>query len=119
LKREVKLLRQKALDSLPLSIVHRTSLALFDRGCVHSVLIFLDHAFEMLLKAAILHKGGKIRKRRAKQTIGFNACITGSANSQIRFLKNEQAVLFRPSAHCVTRRSIILGKPNKSVPASP
>jgi hypothetical protein len=38
------------------------------------------------------HKGGKIRKRRAKQTIGFNACITGSGNSQIRFLKNEQAV---------------------------
>lgn len=39
------------------------------------MLIFLDHSFEMLLKAAILHKGGKIRERRAKNTLGFDACV--------------------------------------------
>lgn len=91
MKREVKLLRQKALDSILLSIEHFNRP--FDRGRVHSVLIYLDHAFEMLLKAAILHKGGKIRKRRAKQTIGFDACVTeGFNNPEVRFLKNEQVV---------------------------
>ena len=91
MKREVKHLRQKALDSLLLAIEHFNRP--FDRGRAHSVLIFLDHSFEMLLKAAILHKGGKIRKRRAKQTIGFDACVTeGFGNPEIRFLKNEQAI---------------------------
>ena len=75
------------MDSLLLAIEHFNRP--FDRGRVHSVLI----SFEMLLKAAILHKGGKIRNRRAKQTIGFDACVTeGFGNREIRFLKNEQVI---------------------------
>ena len=46
MKREVKHLRQKALDSLLLAIEHLNRP--FDRGRVHSVLIYLDHSFEML-----------------------------------------------------------------------
>ena len=61
-----------------------------DRGRTHSVLIYLDHAFEMLLKAAILHRGGRIRERPAKQTIGFDACVRKAlSDGSLKFL-NEQ-----------------------------
>ena len=43
----------------------------WDRGRTEAVLILLDHSFEMLLKAAIRHRQGKIRRPREKQTIGL------------------------------------------------
>jgi hypothetical protein len=91
MKKEARHLYEKAIDSLTLSI------ELFNRpndcGRIHGVLIFLDHSFEMLLKASILHKGGKIREKRAKETIGFSACIRKSfSDAQIKFL-NEEEVL--------------------------
>ncbi|MBN2140969.1 MAG: hypothetical protein JW718_08185 [Desulfovibrionaceae bacterium] len=91
MKRETKMLLEKACDSLLLSI------ELFnrphDRGRVSGVLIQLDHAFEMLLKATILHKGGKIREKRAKETIGFDACVRrGLTDGKIKFLTEEQAI---------------------------
>ena len=53
MKREAKLLLDKACDALVLSI------ELFnrphERGRVCGTLIQLDHGFEMLMKAAILH----------------------------------------------------------------
>ena len=53
----------------------------------------MDHAFEMLLKAAIIHKGGRIRERRGKQTIGFDACVRkGLSDGEIQFLTEEQAL---------------------------
>jgi hypothetical protein len=72
-KREVRLLREKAIDSLILAIEHFNRP--YDRGRASSVLILLDHSFEMLLKASILHRGGRIREPRAKQTVGFDACV--------------------------------------------
>jgi hypothetical protein len=91
LKREVKHLHKKAVDSLILSIEHFNRPD--DRGRVSSVLILLDHAFEMLLKASILHKGGKIRERRARETIGFDACVRrGLSDGAIKFLTDEQAL---------------------------
>lgn len=91
MKREAKLLLEKACDSLLLSI------ELFnrphDRGRVSGTLIQLDHAFEMLLKAAILHRGGRIRERRARETIGFDACVRrGLSDGRIKFLTEEQAL---------------------------
>ncbi len=91
MKKEVKHLYEKAIDSLTLSI------ELFNRpndcGRIHGVLIFLDHSFEMLLKASIIHKGGKIREKRAKETIGFSSCIRKSFNDpKLKFL-NEEEVL--------------------------
>jgi hypothetical protein len=91
MKKEVKHLYQKALDSLILSI------ELFNRpndsGRVHGVLIFLDHSFEMLLKAAILHKGGKIKERGAKETIGFSTCIRRCfSDGGIKFLCEEDVL---------------------------
>jgi len=91
MKKEVKLLYGKAIDSLIISIeiFNRPH----DKGRPTSVLIFLDHAMEMLLKSAIRHKGGKIREKRAKQTIGFDACVRKAlSDSEINFLTNEQAL---------------------------
>lgn len=94
MKREARLLLEKACDSLVLSI------ELFnrphDRGRISGTLILLDHAFEMLLKAAILHRGGRIRERRAKETIGFDACVRRSlSDSSINFLEREQALVLQ------------------------
>ncbi len=94
MKREAKLLLAKASDSLVLSI------ELFnrphDRGRISATLIQLDHAFEMLLKAAIVHRGGRIREKRAKETIGFDACVRRSlSDGAIKYLKEEQALLLQ------------------------
>lgn len=91
MKREAKLLLLKAIDSLVLSV------ELFNRpndcGRSHGTLIFLDHAFEMLLKAAILHRNGKIRRPREKHNIGFDACVRKALSDEdLRFLTDEQAI---------------------------
>jgi hypothetical protein len=91
MKKEAKHLYEKAIDSLTLSI------ELFNRpndcGRTHGVLIFLDHSFEMLLKAAIIHKGGKIREKRQKETIGFSACVRKAfSDAAIKFLNEEQTL---------------------------
>lgn len=92
MKKEVRILRQKAVDSLILSIEH------FNRpsntGRIHSVLIFMDHAFEMLFKAIILHRGGKIREPRSELTIGFDACVRrGLSDVKVKFLDDKQALI--------------------------
>ena len=94
MKREAKLLLAKACDALVLSI------ELFnrphDRGRVTSTLIQLDHGFEMLMKAAILQRGGKIRDRRAKETIGFDACVRRSlSDGKIKYLRENQALVLQ------------------------
>lgn len=91
MKKEVRQLREKAINSLVLSIDHFNRP--WDRGRTEGVLILLDHSFEMLLKAVIRHRLGKIRKPRAKQTIGFDACVRkGLTDAKVKFLTNEQAL---------------------------
>lgn len=94
MKRESKLLLDKACDALILSI------ELFnrphDRGRISGTLILLDHGFEMLMKAAILHRGGHIREKRAKETIGFDACVRRSlSDGKVRHLSDEQALVLQ------------------------
>ncbi len=91
MKKEVKHLYKKAIDSLTLSI------ELFNRpndcGRVHGVLIFMDHSYEMLLKAAIIHKGGKIREKGMKETIGFSSCVRKAfSDATIKFLSPEEVL---------------------------
>ena len=91
MKKEVRQLREKAINALVLSIDHFNRP--WDRGRVEATLILLDHSFEMLLKAAIRQKGGKIRKPREKQTIGFDACVRkGLTDASLKFLTDEQAL---------------------------
>ena len=94
MKRESKYLLTKAVDSLVLSVEHYNRPS--DRGRVHTVLILLDHAFEMFLKAAIIHRGGKIRKAGQNQTITIKACF-GKATSEkgVQFLTQEQGIQLR------------------------
>jgi len=60
---------------------------------VTTTLILLDHSFEMLLKAAILERGGKIKESGRKETLGFDACVRkGLSDGSITFLIAEQAL---------------------------
>lgn len=91
MKREAKILLGKSLDSLVLSIDRYN--CPWDKGRIEAFLIMLDHAFEMLLKASIIHRGGRIRKRREKLTIGFDACVReGLSGSISPFIREEQAL---------------------------
>ena len=94
MKREAKLLLNKACDALVLSIelFNRP----YNRGRISSTLIQLDHGFEMLMKAAILQRGGKIRDRDAKETIGFDACVRRSlSDGKIKYLSKNQALVLQ------------------------
>jgi hypothetical protein len=94
MKKESKILLDKAVASLILSVEHFNEPS--DVGRVEAVLIFMDHAYEMLLKAAILHKGGRIRQPRAKQTIGFDHCVrTAVSDGKLKFLSEEDALLLQ------------------------
>lgn len=92
MKREVKKLLQKSIESLILSIeiFNRPS----DTGRCTASLIFMDHSFEMLLKAAILHRNGEIReKRHAPNTIGFDKCLRKAlSDATLKFITEEQAL---------------------------
>ena len=91
MQREVRLLRQKGIDSLILAV------ELFNRprdeGRTEAVLMHADHAFEMLLKAAIRHRHGRIRKLREPGTIGIKECIGKCfSDASLKCLTEEQAV---------------------------
>jgi len=89
--KEAKLLKTKATNSLILGIQHFNNP--FDLGRVEATLILIDHAFEMLLKSAILYKGGSIRDKRAPQTIGFDACLRiALSDGKIKFLDEEDVI---------------------------
>ncbi len=91
MKRRARILLTKSLDSLLLAVDH------FNRpwatGRHEAVLIFLDRAFELLLKASIVERGGKIREPKAKETIGFDKCIRKClSDASIGVLDEDQAL---------------------------
>jgi hypothetical protein len=91
MKKQAALLLEKSIDSLVLSIEHFNRP--WDRGRPEAVLILLDRAFELILKAAILHKGGKIREPYAKETIGFDKCVRKClTDAAVSCLTEEQAL---------------------------
>lgn len=90
-RKEAKLLKGKASSSLILAVEHFNSLS--DVGRTDVVLMLLDHAFEMLLKASIVHRGGRIRDPGEKNTIGFDTCVRRCfSDDRIRFLTEEQTL---------------------------
>ena len=91
MKKMARMYLDKAVSSLLIAIEHFNRP--WDRGRIDSTLIFLDHAFEMLLKAAILVRNGRIQEPRAKETIGFAKCVRiAVSDDSVRFLSNEQAL---------------------------
>lgn len=94
MKSEVRLLKSKAVASLLLSIDHFNRP--WDVGRQEAVLIFLDHSFEMLLKASIVCRGGRIRDPYEKNTIGFDACVRRALSTEgVKFLTPEQALVLQ------------------------
>jgi len=94
MRREAKHLFTRSLDSLVLSVEHFNRP--HDRGRPEAVLILLDHALELVLKSAILYKGGRIRKRGAATTLGFEGCINACLlDPKVKFLKPEEADTLR------------------------
>ena len=94
MKREPRTLLSKSLDSLLLSIEHFNRP--WDRGRAEAVLILLDRAFELLLKAAIRHTGGGVRDRGARETYGLDHCVRKClSDSQVKCLEEEEALTIR------------------------
>lgn len=89
MKREARLLLEKAIDSLILSIEQFNRP--IDRGRVSVFLILLDHSFEIFLKASIIHLGGDIWDNEKPQTIGFDKCVRIGLGEP-KFLSDEQAI---------------------------
>lgn len=73
LKKNVSPLLDKSIESLTLAI------EIFNRPTeiarAHGVLILMQHAFEMLLKACILQQTGSIHDREQRYTYGFDRCL--------------------------------------------
>jgi hypothetical protein len=91
LKKEARLLHGRAIDALMVSIDHFNRA--WDVARPEATLIQLERSFEMLLKAAILHKGGRIREPRARQTIGFDHCVRKClTDADVKCLEAEQAL---------------------------
>lgn len=91
MKREAWTLLRKAIDSLILSVDHFNRP--WDCGRQEAVLILLDRAFELLMKAAIIYQGGKIRQARSKETIGFDHCVRIClSDGKVKCLTEEEAL---------------------------
>ena len=92
MRKEAKTLHGKAVNSLVIAVDHFNRC--WDRGRTEAVLIMLDHAFELLLKAIIVHRNGSIReKNKEGMTIGFDLCLRKClSDSNVKCLTEDEAV---------------------------
>lgn len=91
MRKEARMLLERSLDSLVLS-VERFNCP-WDRGRQEVMLLLLDRAFELLLKAAIIHKGGRIREPGEKDSFGHEKCLRVClSDKKAQCLTNEQAL---------------------------
>jgi len=94
MKREARFLLVKAVDSLVLSIEHFNRP--YERGRMCTTLILLHHSFEMLVKACIVHRNGRIMERGARETLGFKTCVAiATSRATIQFLSEDDALTLR------------------------
>lgn len=86
-KKNVAPMLQNGIDSLTLAIelFNRPS----EQARTHSVLMLLQHAFEMLLKAAILQQTGSIHDTEKKYTYGFDRCLN-VAEQQLKIVSSDE-----------------------------
>lgn len=91
MNKHAAMLLERAVDSLLIAVEHFNRP--WDRGRKETVLILMDRSFELFLKAAILHKGGKIREPYERETIGFAKCVRKCLDdADVRFLSEEEAL---------------------------
>ena len=90
-KRDVVELKKRAINSVVLGI------ELFnrphDQGRAEGVLIFLHHAFEMLLKAAIKDRTGTVHSKGEKYSFGFDKCLEVARNEIMLISSDESRTL--------------------------
>lgn len=92
MKREARMLLAKAIDSLinAIECFNKTS----DTGRHTSVLILLNHGFEMLIKASIVARNGSIIDKSEDKSHSFDKCLRKAhTDASVKFLNTEQ-VLF-------------------------
>ncbi len=91
MKKKTKQFLERSINSFLLSI------ELFNRpyenGRVESVFIMLDHSFEMLMKAIIYEKTGKIREKRKKYNYDYRKCINVLKDT-LNLIDKNQAMIF-------------------------
>ncbi len=80
------------MDSAVIGIDHYNRL--WDRGRTEAVLIFLDRAFELLMKAIIVNRGGKISDRKDRSlSIGSSEALRKCvSNKQFKCISEEEAI---------------------------
>lgn len=94
LRPDVERLLSQAVDSLTNGVDHfnRSS----DQGQQASVLIFLEHACEIFLKAGLLQRGCDIRDGATGYTISFDNCSNrGTDDGDIKFLVDDERATLR------------------------
>lgn len=74
LRQEARVLKGKALSSLVTATEAFNSPR--DDGRVTRVLLHLQHAFEMLLKAGLIQAGVSVFGRKTGRSIGFEKCVS-------------------------------------------
>ncbi|WP_191984213.1 DUF3644 domain-containing protein [Amycolatopsis eburnea] len=94
LKQESRILKGKAVASLTCAVEAFNSP--HDLGRVTRVLLHLQHGFEMLLKAALVHTGEKnVFDRESGRSIGIDKCIRLSTGNDIIKLADADAGTIR------------------------
>lgn len=94
LRPDVVRLLSQSVDSLTngVDFFNRSS----DQGRQASVLIFLEHACEMLLKAGLLQRGCDIRDGATGYTISFDNCVNRATDDgDIKFLADDERATLR------------------------
>jgi hypothetical protein len=79
LKQEARVLRGKALSSLTVATAAFNSP--HQEGRTTQVLLSLQHAFEMLLKAALVQAGVPVFDKKLGRSLGFEACVRLAAGN--------------------------------------
>ena len=92
MKRKTKSFLERAQDSLVLGIelFNRP----YDQGRIDGVLSSLHHAFEMLLKAVVFEKTGRIRNKHEKKNYGLEKCLN-ICESTLNVLDRDEALVLK------------------------
>lgn len=92
LKQESRVLKRKALASLKWAVEGFNSP--HDEGRVTRVLLYLQHAFEMLLKASLVQVGERVFDPSTGRSFGFERCLgLSSANEHVKLTEEEAGTL--------------------------
>jgi hypothetical protein len=94
MRRVTKALLEKSIDSLVLAIDHFNRP--WDQGRHEAALIFIDRSIELLMKAALVHRGYKIRESADSNTFGFEKCVNKCVSEAAPpILTDEEAIAAR------------------------